>query len=169
MRRLSCPTLVGRCEELTSLCDAFTAAGDGSGGFVVLEGEAGIGKTRLVEAFTAIVVGPGGPAPFLPACGRRADGPGRPGAGRRGAGGPALGRHLDVRSPRVPGPGAPRDRRAHPHHVPQRRTRARRGAHGDAHRAHPLLAAVCGLPVARLESGLHDAVVRPSARCRFHG
>ncbi|MFG2004048.1 helix-turn-helix transcriptional regulator [Spirillospora sp. NPDC048911] len=47
-RPLSCPTFVGRSEELAVLRAAWAS---GSGALVVVEGEAGIGKTRLVEAF----------------------------------------------------------------------------------------------------------------------
>jgi len=51
---LSTPApLVGRTAELDSLREAFTHARGGAGGVVVLGGEAGIGKTRLVAEFLA--------------------------------------------------------------------------------------------------------------------
>jgi DNA-binding SARP family transcriptional activator/lipopolysaccharide biosynthesis regulator YciM len=50
--------LVGREVEWASLLGAYQAAGD-AGHVVVLEGEAGIGKTRLAEAFLAYVAGRG--------------------------------------------------------------------------------------------------------------
>ncbi|MFE5335882.1 AAA family ATPase [Isoptericola sp. NPDC056573] len=60
--------LVGRAAELTSLREAFTNARDGSGGVVVVGGEAGIGKTRLVTEFLAEVgteIGAGDAAPLV--------------------------------------------------------------------------------------------------------
>jgi len=44
-------SLHGRATELAILADAWTAARAGKGSLVLLEGEAGIGKTRLVDAF----------------------------------------------------------------------------------------------------------------------
>src|SRR5262245_48367165 len=41
------PHLIGRQEEVSSLEDALLAAKHGDGRFVLLAGEAGIGKTRL--------------------------------------------------------------------------------------------------------------------------
>jgi DNA-binding CsgD family transcriptional regulator/tetratricopeptide (TPR) repeat protein len=46
---------VGRREELALLHDEFTAACDGRARFVSIEGEAGIGKSRLVSEFLASV------------------------------------------------------------------------------------------------------------------
>ncbi|WP_176168861.1 ATP-binding protein [Krasilnikoviella flava] len=54
MPTLSAPSpLIGRAAELDSLREAFTNARAGSGGVVVVGGEAGIGKTRLVAEFLA--------------------------------------------------------------------------------------------------------------------
>ena len=47
-RRVSSPTLVGRRDELTALRDAFAAASSGEATVVIVGGEAGVGKTRLL-------------------------------------------------------------------------------------------------------------------------
>jgi len=47
--RVLCPELVGRQAELSALEDALLAALRGDGGVVILGGEAGMGKTRLVN------------------------------------------------------------------------------------------------------------------------
>ena len=47
------PTLAGRAGELAALQAAYDRAGAGAPRFVVVEGEAGIGKTRLVSEFVA--------------------------------------------------------------------------------------------------------------------
>ena len=49
--RVSCPDFVGRVEELDVLGAALDAATDGRTATVLIGGEAGIGKTRLVEEF----------------------------------------------------------------------------------------------------------------------
>jgi predicted ATPase/predicted Ser/Thr protein kinase len=46
-------TLFGRDADLATLADAWTRAQRGEGNTVLLEGEAGIGKSRLVDAFLA--------------------------------------------------------------------------------------------------------------------
>jgi class 3 adenylate cyclase len=47
LQRIRSPVLVGRQEELSELEDALLSANRGDGRFVLLAGEAGIGKTRL--------------------------------------------------------------------------------------------------------------------------
>ncbi|MBV8693838.1 MAG: AAA family ATPase, partial [Actinobacteria bacterium] len=47
--RVSCPEVVGRETELRELLGAFDAAVAGEAGTVLVEGDAGIGKTRLVD------------------------------------------------------------------------------------------------------------------------
>ena len=49
---LVCAELVGRAAEAAALADRVTAAGQGSGGVVVLVGDAGTGKSRLVAETT---------------------------------------------------------------------------------------------------------------------
>src|SRR5690242_14599782 len=48
-RNLVSPVLVGRDAELAALTNAVDAAARGEPAVVVLSGEAGVGKTRLVE------------------------------------------------------------------------------------------------------------------------
>jgi hypothetical protein len=48
-RRLSCPELVGRGEELAFLGEAFERAAAGRPAVALVGGEAGVGKTRLVH------------------------------------------------------------------------------------------------------------------------
>ncbi|GLY78089.1 helix-turn-helix transcriptional regulator [Actinoallomurus iriomotensis] len=52
-RRVSCPTLIGRTAELARLDAALAQARDGSSVLLFVSGDAGIGKSRLVETFTA--------------------------------------------------------------------------------------------------------------------
>jgi AAA ATPase domain len=54
-RRVSSPELIGRAAELTALAESLEAARASRGGLVLVEGDAGMGKTRLVEAFAATV------------------------------------------------------------------------------------------------------------------
>ncbi|HWO44746.1 MAG TPA: AAA family ATPase, partial [Methylomirabilota bacterium] len=49
LARVLCPIVVGRESELSSLEDALLAALRGDGGVVIIGGEAGMGKTRLVS------------------------------------------------------------------------------------------------------------------------
>ena len=51
-RRISSPELIGRAAELSSLHAALDDVRAGLGRVVVVEGDAGLGKTRLVEHFT---------------------------------------------------------------------------------------------------------------------
>ena len=50
-RRALAPSLVGRTSQLRELEEHFRAAENGSGRLVVVSGEAGVGKTRLVAEF----------------------------------------------------------------------------------------------------------------------
>ncbi len=92
MRQVLCPELVGREEEARHLQAALAAAEAGRGGTVLVTGEAGIGKSRLVRetaraaagrGFTVLLgrsVAGGVPTPFRPfaealAPAGRADGP----------------------------------------------------------------------------------------------
>ncbi len=52
-RRISSPQLIGRAAEVAALGAALADAQRGRGRLVLVEGDAGIGKTRLVEDFTA--------------------------------------------------------------------------------------------------------------------
>jgi class 3 adenylate cyclase len=52
MQRVLSPVLVGRQEELSQLEDALLSANRSDGRFVLLAGEAGIGKTRLANELT---------------------------------------------------------------------------------------------------------------------
>ncbi|MBO0518126.1 ATP-binding protein, partial [Streptomyces beijiangensis] len=47
------PVFVGRADELTILNDALARGGAGEPQALLLGGEAGVGKTRLVEEFIA--------------------------------------------------------------------------------------------------------------------
>ncbi len=48
------PVLIGRKEELDLLTEALDAAVSGSGSTLLVSGEAGLGKTRLLEEFIEI-------------------------------------------------------------------------------------------------------------------
>src|SRR5579863_3652517 len=50
--RILCQAFVGRAAELEHLNARRRGAGDGHGGLVLIGGEAGIGKSRLVREFT---------------------------------------------------------------------------------------------------------------------
>ena len=58
--RSTSPALVGRDRELHDLEAAWAAAGEGHGRLLLVEGEAGIGKTRLVDAVAALAERTGG-------------------------------------------------------------------------------------------------------------
>jgi DNA-binding CsgD family transcriptional regulator len=51
--RASSPVLIGRVEQMAALEDAFTSVRQGGPAAVLLGGEAGVGKSRLVDEFTA--------------------------------------------------------------------------------------------------------------------
>src|SRR3981189_1687843 len=53
LARVLCPPTIGRESALSALEDALLAALRGDGGVVILGGEAGMGKTRLVGELTA--------------------------------------------------------------------------------------------------------------------
>jgi predicted ATPase len=55
LRRLAATALVGRDREPHSLGRAWRSARSGTGGVVIVHGEAGVGKTRLVAALTELV------------------------------------------------------------------------------------------------------------------
>jgi DNA-binding CsgD family transcriptional regulator len=50
-RRVSTPEIIGRRDELAVLADALADASAGTGRLVLVEGDAGVGKTRLVHEF----------------------------------------------------------------------------------------------------------------------
>ena len=58
--RVSSPELIGRAAELAGLESALERASAGSPGVVLIGGESGVGKSRLVEAFAEIVREDGG-------------------------------------------------------------------------------------------------------------
>ena len=51
MRRVSSPTFVGRAEQLASFDRALANAADGEPAALLIAGESGVGKTRLVTEF----------------------------------------------------------------------------------------------------------------------
>ena len=53
VRRISSPIFIGRAEELAALDAALAAARAGTASTVLVSGEAGIGKTRLLAEFAA--------------------------------------------------------------------------------------------------------------------
>src|SRR6266850_6081801 len=53
LARVLCESLVGRDAEISTLEDALLAAMRGDGGVVIVGGEAGMGKTRLVSELAA--------------------------------------------------------------------------------------------------------------------
>lgn len=56
-----CPVLVGRDEEARHIEAALTGAGAGIGGTVLLTGEAGVGKSRLVREAVRVAGAGGSP------------------------------------------------------------------------------------------------------------
>ena len=101
MLHVSCPALVGRVDETATLEAALDDAIDGAGSFVWVAGEAGVGKSRVVEELcdlaadrgVPVLVGravdTGTPVPFRPLFEalsghvRRLGADGRPSVGRR--------------------------------------------------------------------------------------
>lgn len=54
---VTCPSLIGRTDELRQLIDRRLAAAKGRGGLVLVSGDLGIGKSRLIAAFLATLTG----------------------------------------------------------------------------------------------------------------
>ena len=59
--------LVGRREELAWLHEALARVGGGGQAALLIGGEAGVGKSRLVGEFAATAAGTGGASPAEPA------------------------------------------------------------------------------------------------------
>ena len=59
MVRVASPTFVGRAAELAALDEALAAAERGNATTVLIGGDAGVGKTRLLEAWSRRVAGRG--------------------------------------------------------------------------------------------------------------
>ena len=101
MLHVSCPALVGRVDETAALEAALDHAIDGAGSFVWVAGEAGVGKSRVVEELCGVAadrgmpvlvgraVDTGTPVPFRPLFEalsghvRRLGADGKPSVGRR--------------------------------------------------------------------------------------
>lgn len=69
----STPRMVGRQQELAALVDAFHAGAGGHPRTAVVRGEAGIGKTRLVQEFLAEAAARRGEVPLVVAVGQCVD------------------------------------------------------------------------------------------------
>lgn len=69
----STPRMVGRQDELATLVEAFGAGADGHPRTVVVRGEAGIGKTRLVQEFLTEAAARRGALPLVVAVGQCVD------------------------------------------------------------------------------------------------
>jgi DNA-binding CsgD family transcriptional regulator len=54
MGRILCPVLIGRSTQLQALTGALNAAGQGRGSALVITGEPGVGKTRLLREVVAV-------------------------------------------------------------------------------------------------------------------
>jgi DNA-binding CsgD family transcriptional regulator len=54
MESMLCPVLIGRSAEMRALTGALDAAGQGRGGAVLITGDAGVGKSRLVREAVAL-------------------------------------------------------------------------------------------------------------------
>jgi predicted ATPase len=71
---LAMDELIGREREQAALTEAITAAASGAGGVILVAGEAGVGKTRVIRAVLAASglrvlagsTGPGGTSPYAP-------------------------------------------------------------------------------------------------------
>jgi DNA-binding CsgD family transcriptional regulator len=59
MESMLCPVLIGRSAEMRSLTGALDAAGQGHGGAVLVTGDAGVGKSRLVREAVALAASHG--------------------------------------------------------------------------------------------------------------